>query len=162
VDELLQIGLSNAVVAAVLAVPAVLVSRCCRRPALAHALWLLVLLKLVTPPLFRLPVGWPAAGETPSPPVARATPPPEIALVEDWIVEVPLEWLPAEDELEAVALPPSPEPAAAAAATELQVPWETLLLGGWLAVSAGCLGVAVWRTCRFRRLLPGRVRPRAG
>ena len=53
-DELLQIGLSNAVVAVLLAVPAALAGRYCRRPALVHALWLLVLLKLVTPPLLRL------------------------------------------------------------------------------------------------------------
>src|SRR5262249_14205772 len=55
---LLQIGLTNVVLAAILAVPAILVGRCCRRPALTHALWLLVFFKLLTPPLFTLPVSW--------------------------------------------------------------------------------------------------------
>ena len=52
---LLAIGLANAICAAVLAVPAYLAGRK-GKPALAHALWLLVLIKLVTPPLFRLPL----------------------------------------------------------------------------------------------------------
>jgi beta-lactamase regulating signal transducer with metallopeptidase domain/general stress protein YciG len=33
-------------------------SRLYRRPALTHTLWLLVLLKLVTPPIVRIPVSW--------------------------------------------------------------------------------------------------------
>src|SRR5262245_33445156 len=57
-STLLAIGLANALAAAVLALPAVLVSRSRRRPALAHALWLLVLLKLVTPPLFNVNLPW--------------------------------------------------------------------------------------------------------
>src|SRR5439155_122367 len=36
-----------------------------RRPAVAHALWVLVLLKLITPPLLPVPVRWGAATETP-------------------------------------------------------------------------------------------------
>ena len=48
---LIETGLSNAVVAPALALVAVVVSRCSRRPALVHALWLLVLLKLITPPI---------------------------------------------------------------------------------------------------------------
>ena len=59
-DTLLQIGLSNTVMAGVLALAAFGVGKACRRPALAHALWLLVLLKLVTPPLVRVPVPWPS------------------------------------------------------------------------------------------------------
>jgi len=54
----LEIGLSNAVVAIPLALLAAVVSRLCRRPALAHAMWLLVLLKLVAPPLYRVPMPW--------------------------------------------------------------------------------------------------------
>lgn len=42
----------NAVVATVLAVPIALVARRLRRPALLHALWLLVLLRLIAPPVF--------------------------------------------------------------------------------------------------------------
>lgn len=58
-ETLLQIGLSNAVGSAVLAVLAAGLSRIVRRPALTHVLWVIVLLKLVTPPLIVVPVrGW--------------------------------------------------------------------------------------------------------
>jgi WD40 repeat protein/beta-lactamase regulating signal transducer with metallopeptidase domain len=48
-SSLVQLGLANAVCAAVLAALALIVGRFCRRPAALHALWALVLLKLVTP-----------------------------------------------------------------------------------------------------------------
>ena len=73
-DSLLRIALSNAACAAVLALLAAAVSRTLpRRPALAHALWLLVLLKLLTPAMwtFDLPsfgaTAAPAAGDLPAP-----------------------------------------------------------------------------------------------
>ncbi len=53
---LLNIALINAVTVLPLAALALGVSRFARRPALTHALWVLVLLKFVTPPLFHLPV----------------------------------------------------------------------------------------------------------
>jgi beta-lactamase regulating signal transducer with metallopeptidase domain len=58
-QTLLEFGLSNAIMATVLAAVAACVARLCRRPAVVHALWLLVLLKLVTPPLIRIPMSWP-------------------------------------------------------------------------------------------------------
>jgi beta-lactamase regulating signal transducer with metallopeptidase domain len=65
VDTLVDLGLNNALLATALAVPVAGVTRLCRRPALAHALWLLVLLKLLTPDLVPVPiprpVGWEAA-----------------------------------------------------------------------------------------------------
>jgi beta-lactamase regulating signal transducer with metallopeptidase domain len=63
VDDLLSIAVSNAVAATVLALAAIAVGAVYRRPALAHGLWLLVLLKLVTPPLVLIPVSWPTSGE---------------------------------------------------------------------------------------------------
>src|SRR5262249_6052881 len=60
-DTLLHIGLSNAAAATVLALTAALLGRLCHRPALSHALWVLVLLKLITPPLVPLSIPWPAA-----------------------------------------------------------------------------------------------------
>ena len=50
-DTLLHVGLGNALAATVLALLAAATGRLCRRPAVTHALWLLVLLKLVTPPV---------------------------------------------------------------------------------------------------------------
>jgi bla regulator protein blaR1 len=61
VEPLLNAALSNALVATGLAVVAAGAGRFCRRPALVHALWVLVLVKLVTPPLVPVPVHWPGA-----------------------------------------------------------------------------------------------------
>src|SRR5438105_9348349 len=58
----LEIGLANAFMASALALLAAGVGFCCR-PALRHTLWLLVLLKLVTPPLLSIPVSCPPALE---------------------------------------------------------------------------------------------------
>jgi beta-lactamase regulating signal transducer with metallopeptidase domain len=65
--------LGNAAVAALLALLALAVGYFVRSPAVRHLLWVLVLLKLVTPPLFRLPLAvLPASWEAPpaeSPPL---------------------------------------------------------------------------------------------
>ncbi|HEY2253210.1 MAG TPA: M56 family metallopeptidase [Planctomycetaceae bacterium] len=55
-SALLQIGLINAAVATVLACAVALIGRKVRQPALMHALWIIVLVKLVTPPVFEVPV----------------------------------------------------------------------------------------------------------
>jgi beta-lactamase regulating signal transducer with metallopeptidase domain len=55
-DRVLGIALANAAAAIALALVAALVGRFTRRPAAAHALWVLVLLKLVTPPVWTVPV----------------------------------------------------------------------------------------------------------
>ena len=64
-ERLFTVALSNAVMATVLALLVAALGRACRRPALMHGLWLLVLLKLVTPPLvewpWALPDFWAAA-----------------------------------------------------------------------------------------------------
>lgn len=55
-NALWTVGLSNVAVASVLAALAYAAGRYGRRPALTHGLWLLVFLKLLTPPLFSVPV----------------------------------------------------------------------------------------------------------
>ena len=70
-----EIGLANAVAAAVLALLALAAGRWSRRPALVHSLWLLVLLKLLTPPLVPLSLPW-LASEPPPP--AAVEPAPEL------------------------------------------------------------------------------------
>ena len=56
----LHVALANLAVATLLAVLAVLAGRFSRRPALVHSLWLLVLLKMITPPLVPLRIiPWP-------------------------------------------------------------------------------------------------------
>jgi len=68
--------LGNAAVAAALALLALALSCACRSPALRHGAWVLVLLKLVTPPLFSvplpvLPASWGATLAEPEPPIAH-------------------------------------------------------------------------------------------
>lgn len=72
---LLEWALSNLCMAGLLAVVAAVLSRFSRRPALLHALWLLVLLKLVTPPLVPFSIGWPGPLADNSPPAAAPAPP---------------------------------------------------------------------------------------
>ncbi len=55
-DFLFQMGVSNACFSLALAIVAMLVGARARRPHLAHMLWLLVFVKLVTPPLVSIPV----------------------------------------------------------------------------------------------------------
>lgn len=55
-QSLIEVALSNAVVVAVLGILVVIVGRFCRRPAVMHCLWMILLVKLVSPPLFSLPV----------------------------------------------------------------------------------------------------------
>jgi beta-lactamase regulating signal transducer with metallopeptidase domain len=69
VDALFHIALSNAVVATALALVVAAVGLVCRRPAVMHALWLLVLVKLITPPLLSVPIKW-----LPEGPSAEAAP----------------------------------------------------------------------------------------
>src|SRR5947199_5160500 len=116
-STLLSVGLANAACAAALAVLALVAGRLCRRPALAHALWVLVLVKLVTPPLFRPSVAWLPA-ESPAPAaveVAGHAP----AFSEEAIVPPAAPAAPAVEEPRVaarVALPAQPVPPVAAPA----------------------------------------------
>ncbi len=74
---LMHLGLANAACAAVLAVLALAVGRWGRRPALTHCVWLLVLIKLVTPPLFPLPLAWLPAAPEPETTQTAAAPEPQ-------------------------------------------------------------------------------------
>lgn len=56
--ELFATVASNVAVASVLALFACTAGRWLRRPALTHGLWVLVLVKLITPPLAPLPMDW--------------------------------------------------------------------------------------------------------
>ena len=65
-ETLLHLGLVNAALATALAVVAATAGRVCRRPAVRHSLWLLVLLKLVTPPLVPVQIPWPLESNSPA------------------------------------------------------------------------------------------------
>src|SRR5688572_31835173 len=55
-NTLVAIVLGNALVAALFALGVVLLARWCHKPALLHGLWVVVLLKLVTPPMLTIPI----------------------------------------------------------------------------------------------------------
>jgi beta-lactamase regulating signal transducer with metallopeptidase domain len=56
---ILEVGFTNAIMAGLLALGAMLVGRLAKRPALTHGLWLIVLMKLITPPLWSVPLRLP-------------------------------------------------------------------------------------------------------
>jgi beta-lactamase regulating signal transducer with metallopeptidase domain len=141
---LLEIGLLNAALAAGLAVGVAVVARLVRRPALAHALWLLVLLKLLTPPLVGVPLPLAPAGEPTVDEEAAA----------EAAAAMPIE-LRAEAALVAPAEAPRPRLGgpAASPARRLTVPWREGLAGVWLLGSVVWFLRTGWHVGRFQRLL---------
>jgi beta-lactamase regulating signal transducer with metallopeptidase domain len=150
VGTFIEVGLWNGVAAAVLALVAAGVSRLCRRPALTHRLWVLVLLKLLTPPLVPFALPWPTDEETGL--LAEAihpAPSPETTLSTggDENVLSPAGLGSGDEASESVRELATSAPAAAT------ILWTTWVGAAWLA------GTAVWAlwvvapVIRFRRLL---------
>jgi beta-lactamase regulating signal transducer with metallopeptidase domain len=163
-----------------LAVLAVVVGSLWRHPPLTHCLWVLVLLKLLTPPLFLVPLSWPGArdqlgggGEPAAQRVAADAAPdkpvparegeaagPVMADIAPEGAEPAANGPPAEDQ----AGPPAEEiwvavlPPKAADAPRLDLPaWETFWLPVvvtlWLGGSLSWFALAGARIVRFHRLL---------
>jgi beta-lactamase regulating signal transducer with metallopeptidase domain len=136
-QSLLQIGLSNAVCAAVLALLAAAVSWLVPgRPALSHAAWVLVLLKLLTPSVWtiHLPSLQPAVLSPVPAPAALETPLVQMPNVGgERILHVPAGTVPTRRELGI-----SPGTVAAVA---------------WLAGSLTCAALVANRLIRFGRIL---------
>jgi beta-lactamase regulating signal transducer with metallopeptidase domain len=162
-DLLWQVGVGNAVAAAVLAVPAALAGWIGRRPALTHALWLLVLIKLLTPPFYPLQLQWPesrpaeqALVVTESSGGARSQPLDRIANQDEepnaGVTQPGL----AEPKFDGLAETPEPE-SVAKAVGELgptdPITWTVLAATVWLAGSAAWIALASLRFIRFHRLL---------
>jgi beta-lactamase regulating signal transducer with metallopeptidase domain len=155
---LLELGLSNAVLASVLAVVAAGVGQVCRRPAVVHSLWLLVLLKLVTPPLIPAPfsLGIPAdAAVTDDPPGPVAEHPSQHQTPE------PREGADGDEPFIDVQYLPSETARLAPAETETLpsgLSWPAIVGPLWLA---GSLVWSLWvvlHVYRFQRLL-GHAKP---
>jgi beta-lactamase regulating signal transducer with metallopeptidase domain len=147
VDSILCLALSNAVMATLLAALVAVLTRFCRRPAVRHALWLLVLLKLLTPPLLSLPVLGPRMPEVDSP--------------HDETVDAFAEELPSITEppqpMEAISEPseqsaplPSEPSAPSWTAADVLMP---VALALWLGGSLVWWTIAGVRLARFHRLL---------
>jgi beta-lactamase regulating signal transducer with metallopeptidase domain len=159
VDAILSVVLSNAVGATVLAVPAALLGWPRRWPALVHSLWLLVLLKLIAPPLFVLPL--PAlfgptpemtqvdtsARETNPVPTERVT---EVAAVEDELIPFGV-----------APRPEGPSTPRAGTFSEAGLPsdhWKSVIVATWVSGSILWWSVCLCRVRAFRNVLR-RVRP---
>src|SRR5689334_13707757 len=153
-DSLLTIGVSNAAAVAVLSVLLIPLARWLRRPALTHAVCVLLLFKLVTPPVFTLPLHWlPSAGgagdETRIVTVAAHQEPvparPEPAAVSDEVDQPDLSDEVPIDDWEALApLPPAPvEPAPAPVPIRptprpAPFPWARAIAIAWLTAAGLC------------------------
>jgi beta-lactamase regulating signal transducer with metallopeptidase domain len=157
-DTLLHTGLTNAVLATVLAVAVAGVGLVCRRPALLHSLWLLVLLKLLTPPLVPVPLPWPGGS---APDAEPAAPEPAVRQAVARPIEAPRPVPPQAAETASgtrsrradAGAVPSPQTAAEPASAPTRPMWPVVLGTVWLA---GCLGwwaVAGYRVRRFQKLL---------
>lgn len=170
---LLETALSNALVALPLAALAFAASRAAKRPALTHALWLLVLLKLVTPPLFHVSVPLPEVAHTPAAEVApnESVPPlqpllaaessADRAAAEDAFAE--LAGLPLSEPSAGLGVAgpvwTAPPPAAPPAELAPREPVDVLawVLGLWFAGAALALGWSVLQIRRFSGFVCGAV-----
>jgi beta-lactamase regulating signal transducer with metallopeptidase domain len=130
-DVLFQTGLSNACFALALAIVAMLAGAKAKRPHLAYTLWLLVFVKLVTPPIVTIPVSMFSAQ------------PDDVVATDDHspggTQPVMVQTAPASSRLFDMA-----------AAANRAKPW---LASIWLLGSAVVFAWSIVRVCRFSRLL---------
>ncbi len=175
---LIETGLSNAVMATVLALLVAAIAQVCRRPAFVHSLWLLVLLKLVTPPFFAVPLFQPSTPVANAPEGSISAPPAEIPQVpgqgqlsetdrpgqETWLKPMgPVEPLavPARverDEAGPITATAASSPGRSPAWTErlvawIQASWPQIVAPLWLVSSLLCFAWTGFQVRRFRRLL---------
>jgi beta-lactamase regulating signal transducer with metallopeptidase domain len=152
-EPLLRILLTNAAIAGLIAVVAFALSRLVRRPAVAHALWLLALLKLVTPPLVSLPLlpAWravPTRGAPAAPSIVPlATAPATIASSAATTARIASSRAPGLARFEE---PQSLAPASTTSGGSLA---GSALAAALAAGAIAVLGLGAIRFARFRRLL---------
>ena len=87
-QRLLEMSLTNAMLASILALAVVVLSKLARRPALSHTLWVLVLLKLVTPPFVGIPIRWPSGLEEPVAGQTTGQPNEAMRKVQGWLQDI--------------------------------------------------------------------------
>jgi len=160
---LLEIALSNLIVASLLAMLAALAGLWGKRPAITHALWLLVLLKLITPPLFPVPIAIHSAKLEAEPrielPNVIEIPEPEALVPPVAVAALPIP-LPMQDEVPVeeivepapVVVPvaaPKVEPIVEAASW----PWLEIVATAWFIGSVLWFSIAWVRLMRFGRML---------
>ncbi len=166
-DTLLETACSNAVLATLIAVAAAIATRFIQRPEVAYWLWMLVLVKLVTPPIVPVPIAVGGSREVASggeaaarPGEVRAPTGPVIRPVAiPPIVTLP-ELPPAEEGMLAEEIAADAPPAEVDSAERWavlreiasSVSWTSAILGAWLFGSVVWFAVAAIRLVRFGRL----------
>jgi beta-lactamase regulating signal transducer with metallopeptidase domain len=144
-ETLLHAGLANAVAATALAVLAIVVERTIRRPAVSHAFWLLVLLKLLSPPLVQVPV--PSSG------VPGRLPTPRPESVSPASNDRVLRPAAGGGRLDPAPGGESDTPVTRSQRRGADVSWPAAVLAAWLAGSLAYWSVAGVRMVRFARLM---------
>jgi len=167
VETLVHAGLSNAVTATFLALLVACLGRVlARRPAVLHCLWLLVLLKLVTPPLYEVPIPWPkpfTEVQEPAPPL-HFVPFERMAGIGEYVPAVPgaidQGELPVGEIIldpisgaERTSLQSQSPPAIDSLAEWLAAHWMPLVAMIWLAGTGTVLVLSAQRVWRFQLLL---------
>jgi beta-lactamase regulating signal transducer with metallopeptidase domain len=158
-DLLLQMAVSNAAAAGLIALAAWAVHRGGRRPAVAHALWLMVLAAFVTPPLVRIPLIPVPTVATQAASVEAATAGPALAPASEPVMAIAAGALPTASPIPGQTGPDPDGPAAATSATPVPRSWPTVLLAIWLGGSVIVLGWSLACVVRFERRLRRACRP---
>jgi beta-lactamase regulating signal transducer with metallopeptidase domain len=158
-QTVIEYALANAVAATALALLALLIGHCTRRPAVRHALWVLVLVRLVVPPVWTVPIAVPTFSADETPVTTSATTvdaflitdvaPPRLS--SDIVpVVAAIDWEPVIDQATEIttARPPVPEQLPESSLT----PWAWV--GGvWLVGTLFVVLRAVRQIRRFQRAL---------
>jgi beta-lactamase regulating signal transducer with metallopeptidase domain len=161
------VGINNALSVSFLALLVACLGRMLlRRPAVVHGLWLLVLLKLVTPPLYEISVPWSGSlggSAAPKPPLALVAVERELESERRALARAEARVFGLLDAHAGVIEPfnaKSVPPAASQPVSQSVVngvwralDWRRLLVAIWLAGSATTLVLALYRIVRFQLLL---------
>src|SRR5262245_16475597 len=166
---LLEYGLTNAAAATALALVAVAVGLVVKSPAVRNALWVLVFIRLVLPPVWTIPLPVPAIDFDPAPaPTVAAAPEPmpilppvpasESFVDDEWPVAASREDNGPAGDVAAIPqlIPPAPGTAVLSPApTTGGIPiWAFAVLAGvWISGSLFVFGRSARRIVRFRRAL---------
>lgn len=162
-DALLRLALTNAALAGLLALAAWVASRFVRRQAVVHGLWLLALVKLVTPPIVGVPLLPAREGRTAV--AARARPPAASHAPQsvrngarpEAVAPGVARPRPASPGPVAPTLASDPRgarvPPARPATPPPALPWNRLVPAALALGSVAVFGLTAWRFLRFRSLL---------
>jgi bla regulator protein BlaR1 len=144
-----EVALANAAFAVPLAGVAI-VGAWFRRPAVTHALWLLVLMRLFMPPMWRVPLPeWPAEPARPTESAASGTT--VAGLIAPGLDDSTRSTFVPVIESAPVEAPKSRAVSGLDFLSNLS--WQALIVSAWLMGTVGCIGVALGRMIALHRLL---------